>query len=96
MLRDVINPQIEATIQASGVIDDYTYETVFMLVGTPQGPQPMIGILLGVPDPANIGQKTTTMGTIPGPFPTESMVEQATLALIKGLSEQRSQGLLVP
>lgn len=93
LVRDILEPKVSEAIRNSGILDDYTYWVGFDVMPAPQGPQPAVGILIGVPNPAEIGRTLTAMTFVPGPIPDDLALETTVLALINAVSEQR-QALL--
>jgi hypothetical protein len=96
ILAHIVEPQIEEAIKDSGILDDYCYEVSLSVFPTPQGPQPVLAIVLGVPNPAEVGTKLTAMTLVPGPIPAEIAITTAVLGLINALLEQRQQALGQP
>lgn len=64
--------------------DEVRYEVFVNIMPTPQGPQPMLCIMLTMPS-SIIGEWTSTMGMIPNLVPDAAALQDAVLKMLEGL-----------
>lgn len=63
---------------------DVHFEVCINVMPTPQGPQPMLTIIMAAPA-VTIGEMTSTMGMMPDLCPPQQVIEEAVLKMLEGL-----------